>query len=836
MKALFYRAMQTLFKWMTRIQSVPHKSSDIEGLALSGDIVYVLPSRSYADVYALSTRCEKLDLPSPFTQGKEPNRFMFLRRPQRMFSRSLYSKRQYKKFHDLLETQAQNPERDIQLVPVSVIWGGHPGNTNSIFKLMFADTANATWLRKIFILLFQGRQGIVHFSAPIHLKDVLKLHNNSDTCMTKMTRTLMVHFHRKRIAILGPEISARGHMINRIIASDEVQRAIDREVEQGKKTRAEATQDAKKYLKEIASHFGYWAIQLLKRILKRLWTKWYQGVEVHHVDAVRELAQNHSIVYLPCHRSHIDYLLLSYLLSIEGLALPKIAAGINLNFWPAGPILRRGGAFFIRRTFSGNKLYTAVFSQYLLDLFNQGYSVEFFPEGGRSRTGRLLQPKTGLLSMTLHAAARGTRKPIAIVPVHICYERIMEGKSYDKEMRGGRKKNESAGQLLGIRSKLKRSYGKVHVNFGEAIHLNQYLDDHVENRGIVGSEKPEWLFQQTSHLAKLLMKHLNKAAVVNSVNLVSAILLNTPRHALDCNELQNQMDLSLALMQQGNKNATVAFPADDVESLYMEAKAQGAIQEAQHKYGNIAYISADEATMMTYYRNNIMHLLAMPSLIAAALMHHGSIPRAELLQICRQFYPLLQNELFIGFELDEIDDYVNQLLGVLQERELISVDGDILSRPVEETPALNSLSLLGQIIGQTLERYAITLTLLTSGSNHGYSRAQLEEQSSQLAQRLSILHGINAPEFSDKSLFKTFIATLKDHSMLSQQNGGLYPTPQTHELFVSVLELMRTSVRRSLERVIRNAETATESDFDAAPEPELDKTSVKSTDDSINKN
>ena len=109
---------------------------------------------------------------------------------------------------------------------------------------------------------------------------------------------------------------------------------------------------------------------------------------------MRQLAQEgHEIVYVPCHRSHMDYLLLSYVIYHQGMVPPHIAAGINLNFWPAGPIFRHGGAFFIRRTFKGNPLYSTVFREYLNLLFAKGYSVEFFTEGGRSRTGRLLPPR-----------------------------------------------------------------------------------------------------------------------------------------------------------------------------------------------------------------------------------------------------------------------------------------------------------------------------------------------------------------------------------------------------------------------------------------------------------
>ena len=192
-------------------------------------------------------------------------------------------------------------------------------------------------------------------------------------------------------------------------------------------------------MEEIAADFSYETVRLSDRVLSWTWNRLYQGINVTNAERVRQLAQDgHEIVYVPCHRSHMDYLLLSYVLYHQGLVPPHIAAGINLNFWPAGPIFRRLGAFFIRRTFKGNKLYSTVFREYLGELFTRGYSVEYFVEGGRSRTGRLLEPKTGTLSMTIQAMLRGGTRPITLVPIYIGYEHVMEVGTYAK-LRGATK-------------------------------------------------------------------------------------------------------------------------------------------------------------------------------------------------------------------------------------------------------------------------------------------------------------------------------------------------------------------------------------------------------------
>lgn len=155
----------------------------------------------------------------------------------------------------------------------------------------------------------------------------------------------------------------------------------------------EAENRAKSYLTEIVSDFSYSTLRFAELALTKLWTQLYDGIEVHHFDTVRELAKDYEIVYTPCHRSHIDYLLLSYVIFNRGLMVPHIAAGINLNLPVVGQILRGGGAYFIRRTFSGNALYTSVFKEYLHSLLSRNTPLEYFIEGGRSRTGLLLPPK-----------------------------------------------------------------------------------------------------------------------------------------------------------------------------------------------------------------------------------------------------------------------------------------------------------------------------------------------------------------------------------------------------------------------------------------------------------
>ncbi|MBL4570982.1 MAG: 1-acyl-sn-glycerol-3-phosphate acyltransferase, partial [Alcanivorax sp.] len=210
-----------------------------------------------------------------------------------------------------------------------------------------------------------------------------------------------------------------------------------------------ARKRALSYIDEIAANYNSTLIRVLDRFMAWMWNRIYNGIHVKGGDTIRRLAQQgHEVIYVPCHRSHMDYLLLSYVIYKEGLVPPHIAAGVNLNFFPVGGIFRRGGAFFIRRSFRGNKLYSSVFREYLCWLFQKGYPVEYFSEGGRSRTGRLLPPKTGMLAMTVQGMLRDQQRPVSLVPVYLGYEHIMEVATYLKELKGRDKEKESVFQIL----------------------------------------------------------------------------------------------------------------------------------------------------------------------------------------------------------------------------------------------------------------------------------------------------------------------------------------------------------------------------------------------------
>ncbi|MCB1154366.1 1-acyl-sn-glycerol-3-phosphate acyltransferase, partial [bacterium] len=173
--------------------------------------------------------------------------------------------------------------------------------------------------------------------------------------------------------------------------------------------------------------------------------------------------------------SHLDYLLVSYILYKQKLSLPYILAGINLNFWPIGGVFRNCGAFFMRRVFKGKRIYSKALNVYVSTLLREGINIEFFVEGGRSRTGKLIPPKLGFISILLDAFRLSGREDMAFVPVTVDYERVFEEGFYLEEAGGKKKKRGKLRTLIQNRHIIRRRIGHVDVTFAQPILLSDLL-------------------------------------------------------------------------------------------------------------------------------------------------------------------------------------------------------------------------------------------------------------------------------------------------------------------------------------------------------------------------
>jgi glycerol-3-phosphate O-acyltransferase len=698
----------------------------------------------------------------------------------------------------LVDSAAADPEFDADLVPVSIFWGRAPQKEQSLWRLLFAEN----WVlvgrfRKMLNVLVNGRNTVVYFGEPVALRDATR-DLPPTRGVRRLLRSLRGVFRAQRASTIGPDLSHRRTMVAHILRTQAVRHAVRREM-QVRRELAEAARGrgraglkrragrravlltARQYAMEIAANYSQPFVTFLSGILRRLWTWLYDGVEFEHVEKLQEIGDGAEIIYVPCHRSHMDYLLLSYVIYHKGFAVPHVAAGVNLDLPVVGRFLRKGGAFFLRRSFKGHALYAAVFTKYLGFMMARGHPLEYFVEGGRSRTGRLLSPRTGMLSMTVRSYLREPKRPVVFMPVYFGYERIVEGRTYIGELSGRPKEKESVlGVIKSLPSVLRSKFGKVHVNLGEPIVLDELLNAYNPNwRGAAagaeeGAAPPGWIAALIGDLAFRVVSGINAAAAVTPINLVSMAVLATPRQALLEADLRRQLDLYQRLLRDAPYAPLVTVTTDSAEQMTRYAESMGMLERQAHPLGDIVRMTAERAVLATYYRNNILHLFAMPSLLACCFVSNARMRTEDIKRLAWRVYPYIRAELALRWPEEEIGAVTDSLLDALARSDLLEPNEDRSEwrRPSPTSLEAIQLSLLAEATLQTLERYYLVIAVLLRAGSGSITHEALEERCHLMAQRMSILYGLDSPEFFDKSLFRNFIELLGRRQVITTAENG----------------------------------------------------------------
>ncbi|MBT8107341.1 MAG: glycerol-3-phosphate 1-O-acyltransferase PlsB [Gammaproteobacteria bacterium] len=745
-------------------------------------VCYVLETGGLADVLALERACTKSGMPSPtssfdFCGNHEHKRFVILRRMQGLFVRRR-RKTGSQRLKRLVEA-AEKCDQELLLIPVAIYWGRSPEKERSFVKLLFSENWEAIGrTRKFFTTLVHGRNTLLRFSHALPLRSIDVDGSTTEIACRKVSRILRVHFRQRRIATVGPDLSHRRTLINQVLRSPGVRRAIRAEARDDRRKEEVATHKARQYSLEIAADISYPTIRVAVKILRWLWNQIYDGIELNHAEKLHEVANEKEVIYVPCHRSHFDYLLLAYVTYHEGLHLPHIAAGINLNMPIVGGILRRGGAFFLRRSFRGNRLYAAVFDAYIQEVLSKGYSMEYFIEGGRSRTGRLLAPKGGMLAMTVNAYVTNPQRPIVFVPIYFGYEKLIEGGAFISELGGAQKQKETLGGLIRSVRSLRDYFGKVSVNVGEPIELEPVLDRHNSDwrrYEPANGDRPAWLGPIVDELGNTIMKNINAAAAVTPNSLLAYVLLATPRQKIGLEELRRQLQLSLDLMRRFEYSELVTLPDWTPDQIIEHGEKLDVISRSSHPMGEVIHMEERTAVLMTYFRNNITHLLAVPASVACCFIQGTKLEHRELQRLIRLIYPFMKKELCLKWEIDEIDavtsDAIQALLdlGILTRGKLKRT----LDRPPAGSEKAFQLLMLGQAMVPMLQRFYLVIAVLVANGSGTLSRVSLETMCQQSAERLSMIYGLHSPDFFNKTLFHDFIKTLGEQHVLRRNSQGL---------------------------------------------------------------
>ncbi|MCP4078321.1 MAG: glycerol-3-phosphate 1-O-acyltransferase PlsB [Gammaproteobacteria bacterium] len=797
-----------LFLWI-RVETLPKDlHSDIHD---GSPVLYVLSARGISELLVLERMTSTLKLHDPLEpiaiSGFKHHSIYSVASRNPLSDWILQQQKHSLMLEELITAITTDETLDIKIVPVSVYWGRPLAKQRHWLKVLFSDTWEvANKIRKLFTILVNGRKTTLIFSPPQSFRSLCDETNGS---AERMNELLRLYLRQQREATFGPEITTRNKFINKIVNSDNIQQALQTSADKKNKSPAYVRKQAIKYCREIFSDCTQITQELMKRMLAAFWNRFYSGIKVFNIEPVKQIALTHQLVYVPCHRSHVDYLLLSYVIFHEGLALPYIAAGNNLDMPIIGKLLRGGGAFFIRRSFKNNPLYAAVMNEYVLELIDMGVPIEYFIEGGRSRTGRLLQPKLGMLSMTVDSWIKTQKKPMAFIPVYIGYEKLIEGNSYIGELYGQIKKKENLFTSIKSILALKGKFGIVTTSFGQPIKLDELLQQHAAEWK---SEDPQtiknqdWYRPAIGDLSHQIMLNINAAAVVNPVNLIATTMLATPRQSIDEFDLLQQCEFYKQLIQSQPYLETITLQDSVTEEELKRIEQQGLIHIREHKLGNIIYLKPEHAILISYYRNNSLHTLILPSLVACCFLNIRTIKQEKLISIVRYVYPFLAAELHLPWCEKQLDEFIPQIIDFLVDKKILIRTAKSLKRPDRSDVHYLMMTRLAHIAQPILERYYMTFVVLWESGETPLSESELEQRCHLVAQKVSMLYGINSPDFFDRHLFGHFINTLFELDFIERdENGHLLFQQSFNQVNMDIRILLSLEVRSTILQLLNSS-------------------------------
>ena len=820
-----------LYRLFKRVSLGENMKEDLKQMHREGTVVYAIKYRGQLDylLYHYNFRSKRLPYPKiafdlnismllPFTRlvkviisqlssllrhGRFPDPYhsgfykkaiqqgttslIFLVDPKGFIRQFIHAEKDHLQF--LLETQ-KDMDRPIFIVPQLVLYKKTPERDySSLTDIFFGFKDHPGVIRKIVLFFRHNRRAFIDFARPLDLKAYLKnqpptrpLHDMA----AEIKHMLIESIDKQKRVILGPIMKSRQQIKELVLMDESVNKEIKILASGNEKRLRQLKKEAGKYFEEIAADYNMTYIQTFIWALSWFWKKIFEGVDVDMpgLAKVREWARKGPLIYVPSHKSHIDYLILNYVLYNYHMHTPRVAAGKNMAFWPMGPIFRKCGAFFIRRTFKGTKLYSEVFKRYIKSLLEEGHPIEFFIEGGRSRNGKLMLPKIGFLSILLQAYHEGFCKDLIFVPASIIYDRIIEEKSYLKEIGGGLKEKENFWQIIKARQLLKRRYGKIYMRFNHPFSLNEYLSQ------IDSSVK-----DAHRNLALNLVRSINDVSLVIPHSLIATAILANHRSGFHLPELAETVDILLKFLKR--YEVPIAPTLDDSSkavketlSLLISQKVIDILEDVQGEEETFYFVDEVKKIELEYYKNSIIHFFIPHSLVAISLLT-GAEEVKELDSIISD-YAFLKNLFKHEFVFDDEEDLQEKVISLTG----YFLDSTFLSRSKGNGGykitklGFNKLPIWAALSKTFLESYWIAVKSISQQKNKGGKREDLLKNMNYLGRRfhklgvidhigaLSELNFKNAINFINKDILGVQKSSEEDNShaleRLSQLGQRLY--------------------------------------------------------------
>lgn len=838
--------------FLSKVGVDPVWTRAVRDASARGTVVYVMRSKSYMDFVALDFFAKQFSLPlirfvsafglwilEPFSRGlrqlfsrRESERrhlenavdagfsaLLFMRKPQAPTAFKRRGDATDADYVRVLVERQRTRDRPILLMPQVFVWGRRPDRLHKgVVDQIFGPQEYPGWLRMFAQVLWHFGNAQLRACEPVDLEQFLAEHPqlDDDALVNKIHWLLVMRLDRERRVVLGPMSKSPDRLEQEILRHPRVREAVVAAARRDGKPQRIVERQVRRELGRLEARISPIALRWAGRLLDWVFQRIYQGIELDQegLRRVREQARNGPVVLLPSHKSHLDYLLLSYVFHTNGLQCPLIAAGDNLAFWPAGPMLRRCGAFFIRRSFKGARLYTVLVGMYVRKVLKEGYAVEFFLEGGRSRSGKLLAPKVGLLSMVADAA-EAAKVCVSYVPISIGYEKIVEQQSYAEEQAGGEKKKEDAGALLtGAPRVLTARYGRAYVQFGDIMHFEYHTLAPSEPSSADGLEGPATRVARRASLERMQARRgevqtlasrvadeINRVTPVTPTALVATALLASLRRGIAREELLARIDLivlalrraearfarSLAVAYEGSRRPYRVDAIDQALAVFLE----GALIQVRGIEHDAIYLVPDEKRIaLDFYKNNLIHFLVPAGLVATSLLTHRDaqtgVLRVELAGRVRELAGRLKSEFPLESDTDLEFEVALARLVDGGELEIVGLGDDAQVRVRDDRGAEDGIRFHAAVLRNFVESYCVaahSLRLLLDGP---MSAKDLLEKALGVGERMFLTGAIQQREAVSKPNIENALATFRAAGYLSGGEGGPQRLTKDHDTVETV--------------------------------------------------
>ncbi len=719
---------KSLFEFLYYHTTLKNSALPYPEIAFGVKFFFLLPVKSFFRIAVshLDYMLRNFEIKNPYATEYFYNQ---LSKGHSGFLHMIEGKNFYRKFIEsrpdplshIIEFQKQS-SKTVFLVPQAIVFSAKPIRSTTTFMDIILGSNEKPGRMKRLMAIWQKPEKIsVEISPPINLQDFLNRPDirgiDEDFQAYSLRTHLIDQLNRQKRSITGPVLKSRYEITEDILTQQSLQTFMREHSENEGQTLMVTHKRAANFIKEIAADYNLNTISMFEKVLTWVFNNIFEGLVVDHegFERIKEESKRAPVILAPCHKSHLDYLLLSYLMFKRNMPCPHIAAGKNLSFWPLGPIFRGGGAFFLRRTFKGSALYSRIFAAYIEKLLNEGFNIEFFIEGGRSRTGKLLPPKLGFLSMLIKAYREGGFEDLIFMPTYVGYDRVLEEDAYLHEIEGGKKNPENLSQLIKARKFLKKKYGKVYIKFHEPVSLNEYLTE----KGIdLNSTDKEQHMALCRSMGYKLINAINKTSIVTPHGIIASAVLNSSGISFSRRELMFRVNLYMNMLTFCNAELADTLTIDPdlalnhVLDIFVSRKFIELADETEEELTDNTrfFVKDNKRLILSYYKNNALSFFIPAAYTAIAILKTDTFRFSS--RDLTDTYQFLQSFFIDEFSFDEDKtcvEHVNNCINAFMEDAILVPTPSFTDTYNLTSEGYRKLKAFSEFLRPFLESYKIAL-------------------------------------------------------------------------------------------------------------------------------